>query len=189
MDAGNELAELLLKLHVDGRLSAKDTCCLSYWAAKAGAKGPVKTLGHNPGAPTGHFQRHLDRVAGLRGSFEDFVTLNVPGHTRASGDRTVQGVRVVPPHECLNREVVQDPAILGRVRPAEWPPSFHDHPVVRAAPPGKVVPLAFYMDAAQYTKGGAAVIVFVVSNLVTGARHLVAVLKKKDLCRCGCRGW
>ena len=26
-------------------------------------------------------------------------------------------------------------------------------------------------------------------NLVSGARHLVAVLKKKDLCRCGCRGW
>jgi hypothetical protein len=189
MKAGNELAELLLKLHVDGVLSAKDTCCLSYWAAKAGAKGPVKTLGHNPDAPTGHFQRHLDRVAGLRGTSEDFVTINVPGHTRASADRTVQGVRVVPPHECLNREVVQDPAILGRVRPAEWPPSFHDHPVVRAAPPGKIVPLAFYMDAAQYTKGGAAVIVFVVSNLITGARHLVAVLKKKDMCRCGCRGW
>jgi len=32
-------------------------------------------------------------------------------------------------------------------------------------------------------------VVFVVCNLVSGARHLAAVLKKRDFCRCGCRGW
>jgi hypothetical protein len=187
--AGAELVELLLHLHVDGQLSAKATCCLSYWAAMAGAVGAVRTLAHNPSAPTGHFQRHLDRVAGLRGCPEEFIAPNVPGHTKHSRERAVQTVRVVPPHECLHNEIVRDPAILQQIRPDEWPPSFHDHPVIRNAPPASVIPIAFYMDAAQYTKGGAAVVVFVVCNLISGARHLAAVLKKKDFCRCGCRGW
>jgi hypothetical protein len=189
VDAGEQLADLLLQLHIEGRLSAKDTCCISYWATKAGAQGPVKTFAYKPTAPTGHFQRHLDRVGGLRGSFEKFVSLSVPGHTRANADRVTQEVKAMPPHECLHREFVEDPTILGQIRPREWPLSFHQHPVIRSAQPGQVLPLAFYMDAAQYTKGGAAVLVFVVANLVSGTRHLVAVLKKKDFCRCGCRGW
>ena len=52
-----------------------------------------------------------------------------------------------------------------------------------------MIPLAFYLDGAQYTKTGSTVLVFVVCNLASGSRHLVAVLKKKDMCRCGCRGW
>ena len=188
-EAGVCLAELLLELHVEGRLTAKAVCGISYWAAKAGARGPVKDLAFRPNAPSGHFQRHLDHIAGLRGSHSDFVTLQVPGHSKHSCDRAVHEVRVLAPHECLHKEVAEDPSILEKVVPAEWPPSFRSHPVVQQAPVGTVVPLAFYMDAAQYTKGGAAVVVFVVCNLLSGLRHLVAVLKKKEFCRCGCRGW
>lgn len=188
-EAGGQLAELLLQLHVDGQLSAKATCSIGYWAVKAGAAGPVRGLAYNPSAPTGHFQRHLDRMAGLRGAPDEFISIPVPSHTKHSRDRAVQMVRVYPPHECLHREVVADPAILEQVRPELWPEEFHSHPVIRAATPAKVLPLAFYMDAAQYTKGGAAVVVFVVCNLASGSRHLVAILKKKDFCRCGCRGW
>lgn len=67
-EAGVCLAELLLELHVEGRLTAKAVCGISYWAAKAGARGPVKDLAFRPNAPSGHFQRHLDHIAGLRGS-------------------------------------------------------------------------------------------------------------------------
>ena len=184
-----QLAELLLRLHIDGRLSAKDTCTISHWAAKAGAIGPARSLAYPPNAPTGHFQRHLDRVAGLRGGGEKFLKVRVPAHTKYHGDRTVLDILMVPPHECLHQEVVEDPSILEKINAAEWPAHYHEHPVVRSAGDGKVLPLAFYIDAAQYTKLGAAAVVFVVCNMTSGSRHLVAVLKKRDFCRCGCRGW
>jgi hypothetical protein len=100
-------------------------------------------------------------------------------------------VKVFPPHERLHKEVSESPEILAQARDMVWPTSFEEHKVVRAAPAGgpPVIPLAFYLDGAQYTKGGASVLIFVVCNLVSGARHLVAVLKKKDMCKCGCRGW
>jgi hypothetical protein len=187
-EAGACLADLLLELHVEGRLTAKSVCCISHWAARAGARGPVRNLAYRPDAASGHFQRHLDGKVALRGNPAEFVVLQIPGHSKQSYDRAVHEVRVLAPHECLHKEVSENPSIL-EADPAEWPPSFRSHPVIQGAPVGTVVPLAFYMDAAQYTKGGAAVVVFVLCNLVSGLRHLVAVLKKKDFCRCGCKGW
>ena len=55
----------------------------------------------------------------------------------------------------------------------------------RASEP--VTPLALYVDAAQYLKRDS-VIVFVCCNLLSGTRHLSAILRKKELCNCGCRG-
>jgi hypothetical protein len=195
--AGHEFAELLIQLNVEGKLSAKDTCLLSYWASRAGAQGPVADLAYRPTGATrvssGHYQRHLDKKAGLRGNTEDFYNILVPGHTKHSGARSVHTVKVYPPHERLHKEAVENPALLAEARAQEatWPPSFKAHKVVRGAPAGgpPVIPLAFYLDGAQYTKAGATVLVFVVCNIASGSRHLVAVLKKKDMCRCGCRGW
>lgn len=193
--AGHELAELLIQLNVEGKLSAKDTCLLSHWAFKAGAQGPVRDLAYRSGgtarARSGHYQRHLDRVVGLRGNSGDFYHVQVPGHTKHSRSRVAHVVKVFPPHERLHKEVSESPEILAQARDMVWPTSFEEHKVVRAAPAGgpPVIPLAFYLDGAQYTKGGASVLIFVVCNLVSGARHLVAVLKKKDMCKCGCRGW
>eukprot|EP00973_Karenia_brevis_P042740 5915283-Karenia_brevis.AAC.1 len=51
---------MLVDLETSGRLSPKWVCLLSYYAAAAGAKGPVKDFGLRPEA--GHFSRHYDRV-------------------------------------------------------------------------------------------------------------------------------
>ena len=190
-EAGHELAELLLQLNVEGKLSAKHTCLLAYWAFRAGAQGPVRDLAHKPTKSTGHYQRKLDKTAGLRGKSDDFYQIPVPGHTKHSGNRTTLMVKVFPPHERLHQEMVKRPSLIAEAQEMVWPPSFEEHRVVIAAPAAgpPVIPLAFYLDGAQYSKSGASVLVFVVCNLVSGARHLAAVLKKKDLCRCGCRGW
>jgi len=186
-EAGIELAELLLQLRCDGRLTAKDACLISHWAAEAGAQGPVKELALGPGRPSGHYQRHLDRKAGLRGQSQDFYEIAVPAHTKHNVDRTVHKVRVVPPHECLHRECVEDPDIAPKVKDTEWPPSVVQHKVFRDSS-GTAVPPALYVDAAEYATRGS-ILIFVLCNLVSGARHLCCVLKKKDFCRCGCRGW
>jgi hypothetical protein len=186
-EAGHELAELLLQLHTSGRLSAKDTCLLSHWATKAGAVGPARSLAKGPGAPSGHYQRHLDRAAGLRGSSDEFYALQIPGHTKHSVQRVSNLVRVVPPHEILHKEHAENPDLAAKLEDPDWPPHFANHKIMKGSP-GSVVPLALYLDAAQYATRGA-VLLFVICNLLSGARHLCCVLKKKDMCRCGCRGW
>ena len=190
-EAGAQLAEVLIGMHISGRLQAKEVCVLSYWASKAGAVGPARLFARRPDSATGHFQRHLDRVAGLRGGPEQYLTISVPGHTKANASRELHEIQVLPPHEAVHQEIVQDPTILQSFNPHEWPASYHTHSVVIAARAAgaQPIPLAFYMDAAQYNKQGAAVVVFALCNQVSGARHLVAVLKKKEFCRRGCRGW
>ena len=186
-EAGNELAELLLQLRLEGQLSAKHVCTIAYWASKAGAVGPAATLAFRPDAPTGHFQRRLDSVAGLRGCSGVHYALPVPGHSKHSQDRVVHSVKVLLPHECLHKEIAEDPDLLAKAQQTQWPRSFAQHRVVQASA-RPVIPLAFYLDGTQYATRGS-LMVFVLCNLVSGARHLCCALKKKDFCKCGCKGW
>ena len=82
-------------------------------------------------------------------------------------------VKVFPPHERLRQEMVKRPSLIAEAQEMQWPQSFEEHKVVIAAPAGgpPVIPLAFYLDGAQYSKSGASVLVFVVCNLVSGARR------------------
>ena len=124
-EAGIELAELLLQLHADGRLSAKHACLIAHWAAKAGAVGPVDDLGLPPGiSPSGHYQWHLDRVAGLRRNKEELYELAVPGHKKLSVDRGVHKVKAVTPHERLHKEFVENLDTVAKIGQVQWPPSF-----------------------------------------------------------------
>jgi len=184
-EAGRELAGLLLQLHVEGRLTAKHLCQLSYYATQAGATGPVATYAVRPDASSGHYQRHLDKAANLRAR-GDFYTINVPCFR---GGRQTMALEVLPPHEQLHKEVCENPGLMQQLRDQAWPASFAQHPVVQAARGQPVLPVALYLDGAQYSKVGASVLVFVVVNLLSGTRHLACVLDKRRLCRCGCRGW
>ena len=177
-----------VSLHVEGKLTAKHTCLISHWAHKAGAAGPVSSLGFRPDAPSGHYQRHLDTVAGLKAKPGKYLSIPVPGMPRYDQSRRVQQVKVYPPHECLHEEHVNDPELAGKVLESSWPPSYSSHRTVLANPGKPTVPLALYLDAAQYLRRDT-VIVFVTCNLLSGSRHLSGVLRKKDLCRCGCKGW
>lgn len=186
-EAGAALGDLLLELHVSGRLTAKHACLISHYAHKAGACGPVAQYGYKPGAPSGHYQRHLDKAAGLRDQ-NLFYHMTVPCFSKRSRSRVSRQLDVLPPHECLHREFEDNPSLTKQLHTAELPQSFDRHPVALAAA-GPVLPVALYMDGVQYTKVGASVIVFAVVNLLSGSRHMIRALDKKYLCRCGCRGW
>ena len=51
-----------------------------------------------------------------------------------------------------------------------------------------MVPIAIYMDGVPYSLTDS-VVGFWVVNLVTEARHLFMVVRKRFTCKCGCRGW
>ena len=97
-----------------------------------------------------------------------------------------------PAHELLAQELAENPQILRDLRESvergDWPPSYTEHPVVRSAPAGTVLPLAVYLDGVPFSKSDG-FLAFWVYNLLTMRRHLVAVLRKSFACTCGCKRW
>lgn len=190
-EAGEEFASLLIRLRLQGTLSAKQTCILAYWATAAGARGPAAEFQAKPGMQSGKYQRVLDRYMKVSEDPEYYV-LQVPGSDRGSGERCVHDIETVPPHEALATELAENPAILDQLRAggpaADWAKNYTEHPVVVASEPGTVLPLALYCDGVPYTNLDG-FLGFWIYNLVSWKRHLVAVVRKSQLCDCGCRRW
>ena len=102
----------------------------------------------------------------------------------------VHRLAVVPPHEALAAECADSPSVMERlhwsIAASEWAASYSAHPVVRASPPGTVLPLALYIDGVPYSRHDG-LLAFRVYNLITWKRHLAVVLRKPQVCACGCR--
>ena len=63
-EAGATLVELLVNLHLEGKLSAKNLCVLCFYAEKAGVSA-AKDLSYKPDTKAvGHFSRHVGRILG-----------------------------------------------------------------------------------------------------------------------------
>lgn len=85
---------------------------------------------------------------------------------------------------------------VARVRLAEaadsgdLPKAYFEHPMVRARastePP--LLPIALFIDGVPYSQTDS-VVGFWIVNLISGRRHLCAVLRKKLTCACSCKGW
>ena len=95
-----------------------------------------------------------------------------------------------PVHELVEEAVDADPYLPQRlteaIDAAELPPCYDKHPVVRSSVL-PVLPYALYTDGLPYSMVDSVVGIWLVS-LLTGARQMIAVVRKKMLCQCGCRG-
>ena len=191
VEAARVFLDMLVDLYMTSVLSAQTLCVLCYWASKAGLQGLVSEYAKAPGGPSGHYQRHLNHKMGfdvLRGSL---YTLSAPGLRSTDVSRTPLNFTMRVPHEVVNAEATSDPTIGQRLYEAvsskTLPPTYFDHPLVLAGR-GPVLPLALYMDGVAYSMTDTVVGVWVV-NVITGARHVVGLIRKQLLCQCGCRGW
>lgn len=190
-ECGEIFVQFVMSMYFSGALSAKSACVLCWWAGKAGARGPVSEYGFRPNAPTGHYARHIDTVEKIdvRALREQLLALPVPRYTKYDAGRSVFLLPVRAPHEELVAEIEADPGILRAAREEAWPPSYWGHPTVRTAMDEEVVlPCALYVDGVPTTKRDG-VTGFWCYNLVSCQRHLLAVLRKSELCKCGCKGF
>ena len=193
-EAGKELSSYLWQLKHRGLLKASHVCVIAWWASLAGACGPVMDMGYRPDvseAGTGRYAEHLDRL--WRKDFADKYLLSVPGFSRAFAGRQSLSVPVHPPLELLKAEIRQTPNLAARVAEAIndhlLPPRFLEHPVYLSKPHGSPVhPVSLYIDGIPFTRHDG-VISVTVTHLVTKVPHLVALLRKSQVCRCGCKGW
>lgn len=188
--AGDMLVNFLLGLVYTNSVSARSMCVACYWASLAGAKGKVSKFAVKPNSQPGKFQRRIDEVTGVKLAKEQsrMYTVKVPGHSRSDMSRTAHDMVMKPPHEELSKEFDANPGAAEGSSADAWSESYFAHPVVRANPEKRIIPFALYLDGIGFTRTDGMIGIFVYS-LYTLKRHLVAVLRKSHLCRCGCRGW
>ena len=68
-------------------------------------------------------------------------------------------------------------------------PNYYKHPLVKKSKASALpVPLSVYIDAAPYSLTDSCLGVWL-EELVTGRRFVLALLRKRRVCKCGCRGW
>ncbi len=99
------------------------------------------------------------------------------------------------PHEVLDKEMQQTPKVIAELRDQiatrSFPDAYFDHPVVKqyeAEPMRPVMPCALFLDGVPFTKRDG-LLGIVVYSLISFKRHLLAVFRKSNMCKCGCRGW
>jgi hypothetical protein len=148
-----------------------------------------------PNTSSGNFQKHLDLILGRDESDAKLYKLDMPGRSKYDVNRTKTSIFVIPPHESLQAELDHD-AMLAKLQScvyesSDWAPQYFSSSVVENAPPEvrrRMIPLSIYLDKVPYTTTDSFLGVFV-CNLLSGMRHLSAIIRASDICPCGCRGW
>lgn len=194
-EAGDRLFSYLLdQLESGGRVSAKMICIIGYWAALSGAEGKVGNLSVHPQSSSGNFQKHLDVLMKHNEAKDIIYNLDVPGYCRSELGNSTISLPVAPAHERLLQDIVDDPHLPAKLRSmktnGELPLTYDNHPVKlrHENKPEPIYPLSLYIDGVQATNKSN-VLVVTVQNLCTGRRHLLALLQKAKMCKCGCRSW
>ena len=111
----------------------------------------------------------------------------------------VKSVLMNPAHELLSAEYDRIATSGQAVTPppeGDWVDTFRQHPH-REGDEGDrrpCFPVAMYVDGIKYTRAigpgkADSVVAFTTYNLATGCRHLLAALSKRQMCKCGCKGW
>jgi hypothetical protein len=147
-----------------------------------------------PGGQASHYSRVLKDALGYRSDSQ--VLYELPDNPcKLSGvmGRSTAGLIVIPAHEAFDEQASAEEADLrSRLRSAKenngLPRCYYDHPVVTAHPEEDVMLGGLFVDGVAYANTDG-VIGFWLVCLLTGRRHLLAALRKRRLCGCGCRGW
>ncbi|CAK0815537.1 unnamed protein product [Prorocentrum cordatum] len=173
--SGDSLSDMLLVLYANGTLDAKAVCILAHHATEAGVQHDIiKRIARPPDLQAGKYAAHLRKHLPLQESAPEMNALQLPMTIR--NRRTIKPTLVSPLHEALEAEL----ALLDtRVKPGDE---------------RRVFPIAIYIDGIKFTRsigpGRADSLACVTGyNMATDKRHVLYVLSKREMCRCGCRGW
>ena len=188
-NAAGMLLEELTLLYMGGNISARIFCTLCHFASLA-ALNAFNKYGQKPGQQTGKYQRHLDRIFKFKKDDGTIYKLGLPTMQRGQAVRSVHAMQCVPVHEALESTMVDDmPRRLAYAKAhSGLPRSYYDDPIVERYPGTDVYPFALYIDGVPYSNTDSVVGVWC-ANTLSNQRSLVATVRKRILCRCGCKGW
>ena len=177
--------ESVLALWHVSAVSSEVVCTIFWWA---GLQGDVPRLA---GGRSGNYKRHLDTCLGHAKGRQLHCLLPVPGHKRHELTRTVHDVPTMPMHEVLAKELRDSATVPFKLEEARengtLPRAYWDHPVVKASST-PVLPVAVFMDGAAYSHTDSVLGVWAI-NMISQKRHVVALMRKRQMCKHGCQGW
>ena len=197
-EKAEEFADMLAHLKYNNKLSAKDVCILAWWATEAGpalSSGKAAEIAFKPYKSSGHYSRHLDAVmTPVSGKYFNLSPMDVPAYNKYDGTRSVERMHMVAAHEVLAEEVAQNPDLHCKLKTMQdedkLPPMYYNSPVVEKQGK-KTFPVAIYLDGIAFAKRDGVLGIFMY-NMAGGPncrRHLIAALRKSQMCRCGCRNY
>ena len=152
----------------------------------------TKPYALHSGAGSGDFNRKLKKALGDVEASDDIYTLELPSYNKKSVLREHHRFSTLPAHESFAKHVEDrrlGENLIDYLKTA--PRAYVEHLVVREAEEaehGLPVPLAIYLDGVPYSHIDS-VIGFWMVFMLTGVRVCMAVLRKKLVCKCGCKGW
>ena len=188
--AGKRFMEMLTMLYMGSEIPARRFCLLSYYSYKAGVYA-AKRYAMRPSKHSGSYQRHLDPIFNFKGFDKTLYDLPVATTAKDTIVRDVRNVPVVPPHEFLSRldDIDRARRLKEAIDSDGLPPLYFTNPSVTSAPVGEPgFPTALYIDGVPYSDTDS-VVGFWIVDVLTEARCLVATLRKRHFCACGCKGW
>ena len=172
--AGEALCDLLVSLLLAGSLSAKNLCCICWFASRAGALGPVSEFALRPSSQTGKFQAKVDRTLGFDLKSHNFYKVDTPGHSRREASRVKYEVPMRLPHEVVDEYAESVPDLHDNINSAvlagDLPRSHQSNPVVLTAGL-PVLPLALFIDGVRFLVRSSMIGVFI-ACILTGKRTL-----------------
>ena len=188
--AAKEFLEILLDQYMESAISAEIVCTLCHFANLGGLVN-VSQYGLAPGGHSSNYKVKLDRCLGFTQQRRKEYSVDIVGKPlRALGRQNFQ-INVINAHEALEEEFQRDASIsvkLGEnINEGVYPDTYYSHPVVRANPNELVLPAAIYMDGIAYSQTDTVLGIWII-NMVTGTRHLLAAVRKRLVCQCGCCG-
>ena len=184
-DGGRAFRDRLLRQYKSGAKTAEAVCSEAWDSKIAGAVG-VEDLALDP--KSHHQADHLRNAIGARAA-SSFYRGKVPVWDHSTEERVVVDFPVNLAHEQFAHSYLLDPSSfdITTMPEAERPPTYMRHDV-RKKNGDKAWPMGYFSDYVPHTKRDS-FLVFYFSNLITGIRYLMCVLRKSDLCRCGCKGF
>ena len=145
---------------------------------------------------SGDFKRLLDRRA--KSAMPDCYWVSAPAYLRRMDPAAPDRVLAKGPCDCRLSYLMKYCRTSSRGRVLQRccsngtnAPNYDTHPVVRegrAANRPPAVPLSIFIDGVAYAKKDS-LLVISLCNLLTDRRVVLAVLRKRLLCKCSCRGW
>ena len=168
-------------------IRCEQICIIAHWALKGGCADPVSKIALHPAASSGRFKRKLRSYLKLDRDVDQTYTVYAPGYSKAEMSRVQLALPFMPPYELLHKEWCESENLDERLQECidsgDMPLTYDSHPVVLGT--SELVHAAvMYADGVPTTKSDG-VIGFWIYFWSTGYRHLMGVVRKSQLCRCG----
>jgi hypothetical protein len=203
-DAGRQLRTLLTSLYLTEQCSAQKLCSAAWYHMASGGCG-LDDLALDPRVerPTGHYNAFIKLVLGREFGDPSLSYISTPMYDKRNACRSNVMVPIMRPTEAMSQYLLghqnavdandlQAPLPLA-FPDAAWTPEELSNQVIQDGLAkgfhlSRLRRVGIFMDDAGFTKNESFHAIYL-NDVSSSVRFLLAILRKAEICQCGCRGF